>query len=87
MLKNKNKNKNTTKKAKKKQKKMQKHKLSLIEESSRFYQLIVESFNKKTVIMRTKEVIFSFLGVTLQKSQWYNSYRLVRENQLFLAEK
>ena len=48
---------------------MQKHKLSLIEESSRFYQLIVESFNKKTVIMRTKEVIFSFLGVTLQKSQ------------------
>lgn len=67
---------------------MQKHKLSLVEESSRFYQLIVESFNQKTVIMRTKEVIFSFLAVTLQKSQiWYNSYRLVRENKLFLAEK
>ena len=48
---------------------MQKHKLSLVEESSRFYQLIVESFNQKTVIMRTKEVIFSFLAVTLQKSQ------------------
>lgn len=66
---------------------MQKHKLSLVEESSRFYQLIVESFNQKTVIMRTKEVIFSFLAVTLQKSQWYNSYRLVRENKLSLAEK
>ena len=68
---------------------MQKHKLSLVEESSRFYQLIVESFNQKTVIilMRTKEVIFSFLAVTLQKSQQYNSYRLVRENKLFLAEK
>ena len=66
---------------------MQKHKLSLVEESSRFYQLIVEGFNQKTVIMRTKEEIFSFLAMTLQKSKWYNSYRLVRENKLFLAEK
>ena len=66
---------------------MQKHKLSLVEESSRFYQLIVEGFNQKTVIMRTKAEIFSFLAVTLQKSKWYNSYRLVRENKLFLAEK
>lgn len=66
---------------------MQKHKPSLVEESSRFYQLIVEGFNQKTVIMRTKEEIFSFLAVTLQKSKWYNSYRLVRENKLFLAEK
>ena len=67
---------------------MQKHKLSLVEESSRFYQLNVESFNQKTVTMRTKEVIFSFLAVKLQKSQWYNySYGLVRENKLFLAEK
>ena len=66
---------------------MQKHKLSLVEESSRFYQLIVEGFNQKTVIMRTKEEIFSFLAVTLQKSKWYNSYGLVRENKLFLAEK
>ena len=42
MLKNK---KNNKKEKKEQKKKSKKHKLSLVEESSRFYQLIVESFN------------------------------------------
>ena len=81
----------TQQKSKKKCKKnTKKHKLSLVEESSRFYQLIVERFNQKTVIMRTKEVIFSVLAVTLQKSQWYTAVIVIdwlEKSKLFLAKK